>query len=388
MAKTSNPALVPNEDVEDKAILDILSRAVKLKEKDLYDVLVSNPELLSFAKAREDVLDVVLGRNPKALQFVSQNIPYDILQNLVRKDPNILQWMSTYNENGWNEQVKFIAVLIDRMAIRHIATQSPELQFAALRDIWQHTDEEIEVVKYFKEPTQDILVQIAFRCPEALKFIEHVPSKLQVQLVGVSEGRAIDYIKNRTCDAILAAIDAGQPDAIKYLQNPDEELQVKAVVKGGRNPLVVIDCIKQPCLKAWLAAAHYDAIGLARRKDAPGEALLEAVQSGSKRLEQGHKKNTWRSPIYWVKNPSEELQLAAVKANPETLLDIKNPTMKVQQEAVRKKPALALHLKNPAQELTNTLPEKEKLQLAIRKMKRRMGPTVKQVASYKKDFTS
>jgi hypothetical protein len=53
--------------------------------------------------------------------------------------------------------------------------------------------------------------------------------------------------------------------------------------------------------------------------------------------------------IKFIDNPSEELQLAAVRSNSYSIQYIKNPTERVQLTAVNKDPRTIIHIKNPTQ---------------------------------------
>ena len=58
--------------------------------------------------------------------------------------------------------------------------------------------------------------------------------------------------------------------------------------------------------------------------------------------------------IKYIKNPSQEVQLAAVEKNPYSIRYIKNPTQKVQLAAVEKNPHSIRYIKNPTQKVKKT----------------------------------
>ena len=95
---------------------------------------------------------------------------------------------------------------------------------------------------------------------------------------------------------------------IKYIENPAEDVQMKAVKYFG----FLIEYIKNPS----------------------EEVQIEAVKQNG-------------TAISYIKNPSEKVQLEAVKKDPISIMYIKNPTEKVQMEAVKQSNYVIHHIKNP-----------------------------------------
>ena len=58
--------------------------------------------------------------------------------------------------------------------------------------------------------------------------------------------------------------------------------------------------------------------------------------------------------IQFIKNPSEKVQLTAVKQNGSTIYYIKNPSEKVQLEAVKQDGSLIYLIKNPSENVIRT----------------------------------
>jgi hypothetical protein len=98
--------------------------------------------------------------------------------------------------------------------------------------------------------------------------------------------------------------------------DPDnEEHCLNAVKQNGYN----IRYIKNPSEEVQLEAVKDHAIYFI--KNPSEEVQLEAIKENG-------------SNIYFIKNPSEEIQLAAVKQSPDSIQYINNPSIEVQKAAI------------------------------------------------------
>jgi hypothetical protein len=66
-------------------------------------------------------------------------------------------------------------------------------------------------------------------------------------------------------------------------------------------------------------------------------------------------KNHWN--ISYFNNPSERMQLYAVRKHPDHIDCIKNPTERVQMEAIKQVPALIRCIKNPSEQIIREVME-------------------------------
>jgi hypothetical protein len=81
--------------------------------------------------------------------------------------------------------------------------------------------------------------------------------------------------------------------------------------------------------------------------------LIQFIQNPSEKVQLAAvKKNPWA--IEYIQNPSQEVQLAAVEKNSLSIRFIKNPSEKVQLNAVRKNPNSIQYIKNPTQKVKKT----------------------------------
>ena len=86
--------------------------------------------------------------------------------------------------------------------------------------------------------------------------------------------------------------------ALKYTENPSEEVQLDAVKENG----YAIKLIENPSDEVCLAAIEYDS------------EVVEWIKNPSERVCLAAIKKNWAA-IQFIKNPSEEVQLAAVRQN-------------------------------------------------------------------------
>lgn len=186
----------------------------------------------------------------------------------------------------------------------------------------------------------------------------HFNKLLQTNGIKVINGKIYKKDLNRAIATIANAEDdlkkiKKDPNAIKLVENPTEEMQLEAVKRNG----YTIRHIKNPTEKAKIAAVRQNINSLQYIKDPSEEVKLEAVkQNGwaikfienpSEEIAIEATKNGHPWAIEYIKNPSEALQLQAVKQNGTAIEYIENPTEKVQLEAIKNYPAAIKLIKNP-----------------------------------------
>jgi hypothetical protein len=142
---------------------------------------------------------------------------------------------------------------------------------------------------------------------------------------------ALQYIKNPNEALQLAAIKENA-DVIKYIENPSEAVQLAAIKENAD----VIKYIENPSEAVQLAAVEQDTVALQYIKN-PSEAVQWAAVKQNGRA------------IEYIKNPSEEMQLVAVKQNGRAIEYIKKPSEAVQLAAVNQKGSAITYIKFPSE---------------------------------------
>ena len=77
------------------------------------------------------------------------------------------------------------------------------------------------------------------------------------------------------------------------------------------------------------------------------------IKIGETNLEYSLEKHVYKNGklIKFIDNPSEEVQLAAVKKNPYSIQFIKNPSERLQLAAVEQDPYSILYIENPTEKV-------------------------------------
>lgn len=143
---------------------------------------------------------------------------------------------------------------------------------------------------------------------------------------------------------------------IKYIKNPSEEQQEKAV---RTNPNV-FPLIKNPSEKIQKIAVQEMGINLEHIPNPSEELINLALDSDGMAIEfvktptEYQKRiavNNYGLAIWYIPNPSKDLQKEAVLDNPAALMGIKNPDPEVIDLGLRASPYTISNLKNPSDKL-------------------------------------
>ncbi len=161
-----------------------------------------------------------------------------------------------------------------------------------------------------KLPLEDKFKYIE-KYPQLIRFLSD-PLTIATVIGRRSTASAIRYIANPSEELQERAVRASYGDAIRWIKNPSEYVQMTAVQLNG-NTLKYID-------------------------NPSNTIISHAVRSNS-------------DAIRWVDNPSEELQWLAVKEYPMIMKYIKNPTEAIKEFAIRMDAETIKYIKNPSKQL-------------------------------------
>ena len=265
-----------------------------------------------------------------------KHAPYKTQLEVIKKDPDYISIIPNPSE-----EMQITAVKKDPKSIMWIKNPSEKVQLEAVK-----TGEQSYVIYILNEqgivPSEKVQLE-AVKSNEAYgvmtKLYEKgiVPSE-KVQLEAVKRNpETLNYIKNPTEKVQLAAI-RKKPYVFRFIRNPTKKVQREAVKLDPFNVGQIHKSrgsIVEPDEELQLIAVRTDPVmALLEIKNPTEKVQLEAVK---------------RKPdsIKYIKNPTEKVQLEAVKQKPDSIKYIKNPTEKVQLEAVKQKPDLIKHIKNP-----------------------------------------
>ena len=138
------------------------------------------------------------------------------------------------------------------------------------------------------------------------------------------------------------------PIDIRNIKNPSEELQLAAVKEFGDS----IRHIKEPNEKVKLAAVKQSGTAIQYIKN-PSKKVKKIATLALKNVKESQIQSfaSGYGMIQYVTNPSEKLQLKAVKRYPHNLEFIKKPSEKVKLAAVQKNGYTLQYIKNPTKEI-------------------------------------
>ncbi len=162
----------------------------------------------------------------------------------------------------------------------------------------------------------------------AVRYMNNPDKDVQLAAVG-KYGDAIKYIENPDKDLQLAAV-TQNGHAIEYIENPDKDVQLAAVTQNGH----AIEYIENPDKDVQLAAVTQNGYAIKYIENPDKDFQLAAV------TQNGH-------AIKYIGNPDKDVQMAAVKRDEYSIKHIKNPDKDVQLAAVTQNGHAIIYIKNP-----------------------------------------
>jgi hypothetical protein len=175
----------------------------------------------------------------------------------------------------------------------------------------------LSIDEYINDLSQKDKIEFIKKDSNAIRFISNPNKELQLKAVK-QNGRAIEYINNPDKDVQLAAIEENI-SAIKYINNPDKDIQLKAVKKYYG---YAIRYINNPDKEIQLEAVKQDGYTIQYINNPDKDIQIEAVKENG-------------LVIQYIKNPVKEVQLKAVKQNGLAIKYISYPDKEVQFEAIK-----------------------------------------------------
>ena len=192
-----------------------------------------------------------------------------------------------------------------------------------------------ELYKNFYSDNSKDLKQVMIN-PDSIKDIDNPSEELQLIAVKLN-GNTIQYINNPSEEIQLIAV---RQDgwAIQYINNPSEELQLIAVKQNGW----VIQYINNPSEELQLEAAKQNGLVIQYIDNPSEEVQIAAVKQNG-------------NAIQYIDNPSEEVQLVAVRQDEYVIRYIIDkgiiPSEEVQLVAVRQDEYVIRYIDNPSEEV-------------------------------------
>jgi len=190
--------------------------------------------------------------------------------------------------------------------------------------------------------------------PEAIQYLSNPSDPVQMAAVS-TEPHVILYIPSPSYDVQILAVEK-DPNTLAYGSKIFEEIQIEAVRKDGS----LINYISHPSEKVIREALKSYPYAIRYMRNAPEELQLLAVGHNPKSIQfithptervQLAAVREDGDEIQLIDNPTERVQLEAVKNNPYAIRYIKNPSLEVQLAAVRIAPYCICHIKNPTEKV-------------------------------------
>ena len=142
-----------------------------------------------------------------------------------------------------------------------------------------------------------------------------------------------------------------QEESIQCKDVNDNECSLKQIKKYAKMFRHILSLYAEKCLKSYallfienpteemqMIAVRYNAYSIEYIKNPSERVQLEAVKYNA-------------NAIKYIKNPTEEMQMIAVKQNEYIIQYIKNPSERVQLEAVRQNGLVIAYIKNPSEKV-------------------------------------
>ena len=306
--------------------------------------------------------DLILTKNGK--------LCYEYIKKVGKEDyPEIIQFVAG-NYDGYSMVVQFIknpsekvqleAVTEDERAIKYIDNPTEKVQLAAIT-------QDIDLIKYIKNPSEQVQLAAVTKNGREIKHIieKGITPSEKVQLAAVTQdgyGNEFKYIIDagiEPSEKVQLAAVTQDGEAIRYIDNPSEELQLLAVTQYGGVIGYIIEKGITPSEQVQLAAVMQDGEAIKYIENPSEQLQLAAItqywdQTENYEADEKFDLSTFR---YIIKNtkiqlaavtrdgtfidfiiqhdiiPSEKVQLAAVTQNREAIEYIDNPSKAVKKAA-------------------------------------------------------
>ena len=276
---------------------------------------------------------------------------------------NILGYKAISDKKGQgiiHENEKIQAIFFNVTAFKLIGrirnkVESLRPLFSKYKDINSKSEkEQINILlnypilfKLIKSPSEEVKEYLVFYFPKYIEYIKNPSEK--VQLVAVKkDGMAIWHIKNPSEQAQLAAVKQNWRlinDILKKGIIPSEKVQVAAIISA---PSVILNIIEKgitPSARVLFTAIKEDPKLIKILTD-KGISIPEPIKIKIVKFN--------RDAIYWIHNPSEKVQLAAVSQDGYAIQFIENPSEKVQLAAINQNENALNYIKNPSEQVQLT----------------------------------
>lgn len=199
------------------------------------------------------------------------------------------------------------AITLQPYCLAYLQDQSEDLCLLAVQ-------KNSSVAELIRELHEDLVIKMLTLNPVVIRYIEQTEERC---LLAVSINSVVlHYIQNQTRDICLEAI-KNNPHSIKYSKYQDEDIWRYAISLsrtviqeiGKRHPSLQQELYEQdPSLLPHLAAL-------------PLDSLMDAIHRDCFNIKH-------------IKNPSEEMQMAAMRINPRVFVHIDSPTVDVCNMAI------------------------------------------------------
>lgn len=287
----------------------------------------------------EELQLMAVGNLSSVIRFIKN--PYESAQEVALSNSGIL---IKYIKNP-SEKMKKVAVENTGSAIFHIENPSEELMIIAVsnsRTIFN------TMVQHGMDITEKVKRVAVETFPQNILYIEN-PSE-ELMIIAVTKGT---FVLEQLIEYDIEVTEKVKQEAIKYfpsniaaIENPSEELKRLALTQ---NPLT-IQSIENPTISDIELALKQDPETLKVIRevhediDIPEETLLNVVEeepnmiafidnpSEAVQLQAVRRRGL---SIQFLNNPSEEVQIEAIKETFMAIAKINNPTEKAKEKAVR-----------------------------------------------------
>jgi hypothetical protein len=187
-------------------------------------------------------------------------------------------------------------------------------------------------LKYVKNKTNDLCMIAVEQNGMALKYVETQTEEL-CRLAVINCGSALQYVKNQTYDICLNAV-KNDGYALEFVENQTEEICIAAV----RNIGIMLQFVKNQTNEINKAAIMSDSHAL---------KYVEKKTDYLCKLAIIHQQNYHASPLQFIEDQTEEICIMAIKKDPRAFCYVINQTDNIRYTAIRKNPDLICQIENP-----------------------------------------
>ena len=364
----------PTQEMKEYVVKKVPASVIDIKNAsdDLYILALDTIEYnlyslyKKFKKPSKKVTMYALSRDASCFEYI-KNPTEEMIKKAVSDKPSMIQYVEKQSE-----ELQLLA--IENQAkdsffyLRHLKTLSDKVMVTWIDKVSAYDIGKIET------PSKELQMYAAKRAVNALGYLKHIDPEVAEYIFKSDDVNFFHYPQLDENSQLIALI--YHPEAFKSFKNTSEKVKKFAIQQDANNVLVIenpdvelltlaiekdfkiIQKIKKQTEELQILAMKQDIEAFNYISKFEGDAKKYFLKASGLFLEDGKsadfetqinviKKLPWA--IEFVKNPSESLQLAAVKLQGNTLQFFTNSSEKVKNTAIKTNGWAIKYIKKPTE---------------------------------------